>query len=204
MKTLKLGKYNSFQHVKSPRRILHSLAYYQFASKLIGKDRRVLDVGCNEGQGTYLLGKECGYAYGTDFDEEAIEAAKRNYTSDAVEFTTEDFFDADHLPAWDAITSFDVIEHIYPEHADEFVSKMAEKINPDGMVILGTPSLTSKQYASKVTNAGHVNLYTSEGLEHQLDKFFHNTFVFLANDELVHLGFPPLGHYLLGIGCNKK
>src|SRR5579872_5090053 len=87
---IEFGRYASYWFHKTPRRMLHCLSYYKFAAKLIGTGKRVLDIGCNEGLGTYLLHKECGFCAGVDFDEEAITRAKSNFSDAGIPFTASD------------------------------------------------------------------------------------------------------------------
>ncbi|HSX10433.1 MAG TPA: class I SAM-dependent methyltransferase [Chlamydiales bacterium] len=198
------GRYVSYWYYKTPRRILHSISYYKFAAKLIGKEKRVLDIGCNEGLGTWLLAKECGFAKGVDFDEQAIKTAKANYEYPNIEFSAADIL-ADQSPeAYDAIVNFDVIEHIYPAHADQFIETLKGKLSQTGLAVIGTPSLISQQFASEIAKKGHVNVYSPERLEETMRRHFEFVFLFAANDEIVHTGYLPLAHYLIAIGCKKK
>jgi len=199
-----LGRYASYWAFKSPRRLLHSLSYYKFAAKVIGAKKRVLDIGCNEGLGTWVISKECGFAKGIDFDSEAIHTAQRNFQNSQVEFVNEDILNSEVKSNWDAIVSFDVIEHIYPSHAELFFEALKENVSDEGLVIIGTPSLISQQFASDISKKGHVNVYTPEKLEETLRKHFEFVFLFAATDEVVHTGYLPLAHYLIGIGSKKK
>jgi len=203
-KAIQLGRYASYWFHKTPRRMLHSMSYYKFASKLIGQSRRVLDVGCNEGLGTWLLAKECGYAEGIDFDVEAIDAARKNFSKENISFHCKDFIEFDGKQNWDAITSFDVIEHIYPNHVDSFFFKIKSSLSTMGMTIIGTPSEISQKFASEISKKGHVNIYSPSRLEEEMKKHFSYVFMFSANDEIVHTGYPQLAHYLITVGFKKR
>lgn len=203
-KPIEFGRYVSYWFYKTPRRMLHSQSYYKFAAKLIGQGKSVLDVGCNEGLGTYLLAKECGQAKGVDFDAEAIHFAKQNFLSENLTFSEEDILDASMTKQFDAVTSFDVIEHIYPENASSFIDAMKQSIDPNGLVIIGTPSLISQEFASPIAKKGHINIYSPERLEEEMKKHFRFVFMFAANDEVVHTGYLPLAHYLIAVGCGTK
>lgn len=202
-KPITLGKYASYWFYKTPRRMLHCLSYYKFAAKMIGNKKRVLDIGCNEGLGSYLLAKECGFCKGVDFDTAAIERARKNFCEPNVEFECADILQS-KPEKWDAVVNFDVIEHILPEHAGDFLSKITENLTDHGMAIIGTPSLISQQFASEVSKKGHVNIYSHEQLEATMKQFFEFVFFFAANDEVIHTGYLPLAHYFLVIGCKKK
>jgi len=180
------------------------MSYYKFASKLIGAGKRVLDLGCGEGIGTWLLAVENGFAHGVDFDADAVASARRNFCHDPrIDFSCHDILT---LPSagWDAVVNFDVIEHILPHNVANLWSTMAEALNHDGICVVGTPNITSDQYASPITRAGHVNLYSGERLSNEMAQYFDHVFLFAANDEIVHTGFLPLAHYLIAVGCRKR
>lgn len=200
---IELGRYNSYLTHRTPRRMLYSLSYYKFAAKMIGSQKRVLDVGCNEGLGSWVVAKECGFCKGIDFDQQAIEVAQKNFTDSCIEFEYLDFF---NMPAakWDAAISFDVIEHIYPEHSLNFIHKIASNLKDDGVAVIGTPSEISQQFASPISKKGHVNIYSYDRLYAELALYFDFVFLFAANDEVVHTGFLPLAHYFIALCCKPK
>jgi 2-polyprenyl-3-methyl-5-hydroxy-6-metoxy-1,4-benzoquinol methylase len=201
-KRITFGKYISYWINNSPRRFLHYLSYYKFAAKMIGQNKKVLDIGCNEGIGTWLIANMCGYAEGIDFDKEAIESAKSNFQDfKNINFFYEDFFKFNEINSFDSIISFDVIEHILSENSDLFFSKVASLLTNNGMAIIGSPSEISQVYASEITKKGHVNIYSYEKLKNQMYKFFDYVFIFSVNDEVIHTGFSPLAHYFIAIGC---
>ncbi len=198
-----LGRYVGYWFDRTPRRALYCTSYYKFASKMIGKNKRVLDVGCSEGLGTWMLAKECGAAHGLDSDNVAIEVAQANWQDPKISFETADFLQTPP-GQYDAVVNFDVIEHILPEHADAFLARMAANVKHDGIVIVGTPNIDAQKYASAVSRAGHVNCYSGERLEAELGRHFHHVFLFVANDEVVHTGFRPTANYLLAMGVRKR
>ena len=203
-KLLVFGRHLAHWYYHSPRRLLHCMAYYKFASKLIGSGKRVLDVGCGEGIGTWMLAVENGFAHGVDLDADAIACAQHNFGHDArIRFSCEDFFEMP-LQEWGALVNFDVIEHILPANVPAFWGKIVENLAHDGIAVIGTPNITSDQYANPITRAGHVNLYSGERLQAEMSQHFHHVFLFAANDEVVHTGFLPMAHYLIAVGCRKK
>jgi 2-polyprenyl-3-methyl-5-hydroxy-6-metoxy-1,4-benzoquinol methylase len=198
-----LGRYLAYWFEHTPRRALYYSSYYKFAAKMIGKNKRVLDVGCSEGLGTWMLAAECGFARGIDSDEQAITVAQGNWPKNKVEFVCGDFLEA--VPGqWDAVVNFDVIEHIRPENVGRFWERIAANLVPHGVAVIGTPNETGQAYASAVSRAGHVNIYSAERLEEEMRRHFRHVFLFGANDEVIHTGFPPMAHYLLALGCKKR
>jgi len=193
-----LGPYFSFIVRKSPRRLLHLLSYYKFAAKMIGPGKRVLDVGCSEGFGTILLAEQAATCLGVDLDADAIAVANASVATESLRFEVMDVLATD-AGRFDAVVTLDVIEHIFTENEDAFVARLAGFLEPHGVLVIGTPNITSDQYAGEHTRRGHVNLFSAERLRELGLRHFHNVFLFSANDEIVHTGFTPLAHYLLAL-----
>ncbi len=224
---VELGAMHSFHARNTPRRLLYTTSYYKFAAKLIqpnlpspNNTGRVLDVGCGEGIGTYLVAKECGFARGVDFDADLIATAQKNWvdgmdsssggtsgdnTSGGAicEFAAKDFLEEPNAD-FDAVINFDVIEHIQPANANRFLQGMADNLTDHGLAIVGTPNITSAPYASAVTNAGHINLYDGNRLHDEMAQHFSRVFMFGANDEIVHTGYFPMCHYLIAVGVQPR
>lgn len=205
---VKLGHYTSYWMRHSPRRALHYLSYYKFASKLIGKPRRVLDVGCAEGLGTWVLAVECGgQVTGLDMDAELVDYARHNWSAEEdarIRFETGDFLKAEAQAPYQALVSFDVIEHIVPEQVPRWWAQIKVQLSHDGLAIIGTPSEISQTYASEISKKGHVNIYSAERLRAEMLEHFHHVFMFAAHDEVVHTGFMPLAHYQIALGCRPR
>jgi 2-polyprenyl-3-methyl-5-hydroxy-6-metoxy-1,4-benzoquinol methylase len=195
---LSLGPYFTYIARKSPRRLLHLLSYYKFAAKMIGAGKRVLEVGCSEGFGTVLLAEHAASVLGVDLDADAIGVANATVASSTLRFEVGDVL-THELGTFDAAVTLDVIEHIYPKHEDAFLARIAASLEADGVLVIGTPNVTSDQYASPVTRRGHVNLFSAERLRELGGRHFHNVFIFSANDEMIHTGFTPLAHYLIAL-----
>jgi 2-polyprenyl-3-methyl-5-hydroxy-6-metoxy-1,4-benzoquinol methylase len=200
---LELGAYFSFIARKTPRRLLHLLSYYKFAARMIGAGGRTLDVGCSEGLGTIILAEQARECIGVDLDRAAIDHANATIATDKLSFQCVDALEVT-LGRFDAVTSFDVIEHIFPDNAARFLARLTDNLNDDGILIIGTPNITSDQYASAHTKEGHVNLYSQDRLRGALAEHFARVFMFSANDEMVHTGFGPMAHYLIGLGVVPK
>ena len=200
---LHLGPYFTYQFRHSPRRILFALSYHKFAAKMIGANKRILEVGCSEGLATFILAEFAEELIGIDSDADAIKIAQETIANDKIKFYHRDVMEG-IIGEFDAVTSFDVIEHIFPENEERFLRSITNNLLPGGMFIVGTPNITSDQYASPVTRSGHVNLYSAEKLRESLESHFETVLMFSANDEVVHTGFFPMAHYLIGIGISPK
>ena len=77
-------------------------------------------------------------------------------------------------------------------------------LDPNGALIIGSPSIQSQAYASPPSKAGHVNCKDGKELKALLNRFFHNVFVFSMNDEVIHTGYYPMAHYLMALACGKR
>jgi predicted SAM-dependent methyltransferase len=96
-----------------------------------------------------------------------------------------------------------VIEHIPRESEDRFMSNICRSLTPDGIVIIGMPSLQSQLYAAPQSKEGHVNCMDHRRFKELMLKYFRHVFLFSMNDEVVHTGFYPMAHYLLAL-CAAK
>jgi len=198
-----LGPYYSYQMRNTPRHIIFTLARYKFAMKMIGTGRRVLELGCNEGLGSYYLAEFSAAVHGVDFDEEAITWAKDNLPSDKLSFTCDNFLDKKY-GQYEAVVSYDVIEHIYLNKEDLYLQTVLNNLLPTGIFITGTPNINAEQYANQDIAGAHVNMYSGERFQALLEKYFHNVFLFGQNDEMIHTGYIPMTHYLIALCCFKK
>lgn len=193
-----LGPYFSFIVRRSPRRLLHMLSYYKFAAKMIGANKRVLEVGCSEGFGTILLGEQAREVVGIDFDSDAIAVANATVANSRMRFVQGDATRMS-LGCFDAAVTLDTIEHVPREQEQIFMGSIAAQLTSRGVLVVGTPNVNSDRYASAHTRAGHVNLFDAVRLKELCEQFFENVFLFSANDEMVHTGFAPMAHYFLAL-----
>jgi len=201
---IKFGRHLAYWINNSPRRILHSMSYYKFAAKMIGVDKSILDIGCGEGLGTWLLARECGHAEGIDLDDKAIKQAQINWNDDRIRFYHGNIFDESLCSkTYDAVVSFDIIEHIIPENASSFYSAIVNRLYDVGIAIIGTPNVFAQNYATAITSADQVNLYSEEKLEKELRQYFKHVFIFSANEEVIHTEYYPMSNYLVALACQK-
>lgn len=200
---ISFGPYFSYNLKHAPRRMLYTLSHYKFAAKIIGDGKTILEVGCSEGFGTILLAEFADKVVGVDIDKEAIGEATRNFAGEKIKFQAANFLGT-RIGRFDAFVSFDVIEHIYPRNERRFFASICDNLKKQSICIIGTPNKTSHKYASKLTRIGHVNFYDAGRLRDAMAGYFHQVFIFSANDEIVHTGFYPMAHYLIGVGVGKR
>lgn len=198
-----LGKHWSYNFLKDPRRFGFVLSRYKFASKMIPPKASILELGCSEGIGTSILSETATSYIGVDLDSQAIHDAKAIFKEGKIRFIHDDFMGKIY-GSFDALVSLDVIEHILPEHEQEYMETIYNNVNSGGIALIGTPSIESAQYASEESKLGHVNMFSLERLKKTCETYFHTVLPFGMNDEVVHAGYSKMCHYAYCVCCNKK
>jgi SAM-dependent methyltransferase len=186
-----------------PRRLVFMLARYKFVAKMLAGKKRVAEVGCGDAFGARIVLQEVGEVHAFDFDPLFIaDVNARHDPRWPIAGTVHDILD-DPLPGapFDAVYGLDVMEHIAPEHEDRYLANLGRSLAPHGVLVVGMPSLESQAHASPQSKAGHVNCKSGPALKTVLARHFHNVFLFSMNDEVVHTGFSPMAHYLIGLCC---
>jgi 2-polyprenyl-3-methyl-5-hydroxy-6-metoxy-1,4-benzoquinol methylase len=188
-----------------PRHLLFTLSRYKFVAKMLSGRQRVLEVGCADAFGTRLVVQEVGQLTATDFDNVFVQDVRSRMDPRwGFECKQHDLLTGPFPGTFDAAYALDVIEHIPPVQENVFVQNIVQSLTQQGVLILGSPSLESQAHASPPSKAGHVNCKNASGLRELFNRFFHNVFIFSMNDEVVHTGYAPMAHYLIGVGCTLK
>ncbi len=185
---------------EDPRRILFVLSRYKFVAKMLSGMDRVLDVGCGDGWPIPIVLQEVRQVHGIDIDPVFIEDMKERvdpkwpYT-----FGVHDMLTGPLEPAFDAVYSLDVLEHIAQENERHFLQNIVDSLTNKGVAVIGMPSLQSQRYASPGSKVGHVNCKDAPDLKLLLQDYFDHVFMFSMNDEVVHTGYHPMAQYLLAL-----
>jgi len=189
-----------------PKRLVFILSRYKFVAKMLSDKQRVLEVGCGDAFGTRIVLQEVGHVTAVDFDPVFVQdALERMDAKWAFESKVHDILMGPVEGPFDAAYALDVLEHVAEQNEATFISNIAKSLAPQGVLIIGIPSLQSQKYASPGSKEGHVNCQDAPELKALLLRFFHNVFIFSMNDEVVHTGFHPMAHYFfaLCVGCKK-
>lgn len=125
---------------------------YRFAAPRC-RGRKVLDIACGAGYGSVILAAEAESVIGGDIEEQAVEFARRNYSSPNLRFERMDAL-AIPIPdaSVDAVVSFETIEHV-PD-AGAFLGEVARILQPGGVFIVSTPVVPVTNHAPR--NPHHV------------------------------------------------
>ena len=125
---------------------------YAFAASLAA-GKRVLDAACGEGYGSALLASRAAFVQGVDLSAKAVAHARERYG----ELSNLAFSEADVTALadqaqgpFDLIVSFETLEHV--ESQESMLDGFAERLAPDGILLISTPD---KRVYSDLT--GHAN-----------------------------------------------
>lgn len=116
-------------------------ARYSVAAPFV-KGKRVLDIACGEGYGSFLL-KQAGASevVGVDVFADSVNRATRSFGGPGIEFVTADATTIDErFPAehFDVIVSCETIEHI--EDPAAFLQALKRIAKPDAVIIISCPN----------------------------------------------------------------
>jgi 2-polyprenyl-3-methyl-5-hydroxy-6-metoxy-1,4-benzoquinol methylase len=190
---------------EDPKRTLFTLARYKFVAKMLAGRRHVLEVGCADAFGTRIVQQAVGKVTATDFDPLFIADVKDRMNSNwPLDAFVHDMLAGPVPGPFDAAYALDVLEHIPQADEDQFIKNVLASLTETGIAIFGMPSLESQRHASPQSKAGHINCKSGETLKQTLERHFHTVFVFSMNDEVVHTGFYPMAHYLIGVACHRR
>ncbi len=188
-----------------PKRLGFLLARYKFVAKMLQGRESVVEIGSADAFGTRVVQQHVGHVTATDFDPVFVRDVKARmnpaWKMDVVEH---DILKGPLKKIYDAAYTLDLLEHIDSKKEDLFIQNIRDSVHPEGVVIVGSPSIHSQPYASPPSYAGHVNCKDFEGIKGLLDKYFHNVFVFSMNDEVVHTGFSKMANYFLVLACTVR
>lgn len=199
------GLMSNYVWHEDPKRLLFVLSRYKFVAKMMSGRYNVLEIGCADAFFTRVVRQEVQALTAIDFDPLFVEDAKKHMDSRwSFECQIHDILKGPIKGNFDGAYSLDVIEHISRENETRFIENIVSSLTPDGVLVIGTPSLQSQTYASEGSKEGHINCKDHKGLKELMSRFFHNVFIFSMNDEMVHTGFYPMAHYLFALCCTKK
>ncbi|MDA8140268.1 MAG: class I SAM-dependent methyltransferase [Desulfobacteraceae bacterium] len=196
-KRVHLGMMSGHRWHMDPKVLLFSMARYKFVAKMLTGTASVLEVGCGDGWGTHLVAHEVQSIHAVDIDPVMVAECRKTQTDDRITFAVHDMQAAPLEKHFDAVYLLDVLEHVQAQAEDQFLRHVTRSLGPDGVCIVGLPSLESQAYASAPSRATHVNCKSGKDFKKLLQRYFKNVFLFSMNDEVVHTGFTPMAHYLL-------
>jgi SAM-dependent methyltransferase len=154
--------------------VIEHLHRYALAQQWV-RGKKVLDIACGEGYGSYLLAQVAKDVTGVDIDIETVDHAKRKYKDrlpnlqflvGSATALSEDFEN------YDVVVSFETLEHV--EAQDQMISGLRKVLKPDGLLIISTPD--KHTYGKRdPNNPFHVKELQLDELNHLLSSHFAYT-----------------------------
>ena len=169
--------------------LVHQRAYEEVAS--MAENRVVLDLGCNVGYGTKVIGAVCSKAVGVDVSPRAVEEAMRRSSKGNVEFR---LVDGKRLPfedrSFDLVASFQVIEHV--DDYAPYLSEIRRVLSPSGRAVFTTPNAVIRlDPGMKPHYPFHVREFSAHDLRTLLQGYFPHVEIrgLFAIDDLYAIEF---------------
>lgn len=205
IESIPMGPWTSYSLLHDPIHMSFVLARYKFVARMLRGKKKVLEIGCGDAPGTPIVAQFVEKVVATDVDDRLLKSNKKRLAAiKNIEFLKLSI--CDEIPGndFDAAFSIDVIEHLDRHLNNVFMENTCKSLHVNGICIIGTPNVTANKYASERSRVQHINLFSYGKLRSQLERFFHNVFMFSMNDEVVHTGYGPMAHYLFGMGVGVK
>lgn len=200
-----LGPRASYSVIHDARHLLFVLARYKFAAKILAGKKRILEVGCGDAFGSPIVAQVAEQVLCIDIDPRLIEGNRQRLADiEKLSFDVLDITEKAPAGRFDAAYSIDVLEHIPAAAEAAYFDNLCACLEQDAVFVVGTPNIEAERFASKPGHSPHVNLKDEQTLRETLGRRFRNVFVFSMNDEVVHTGFSPMAHYLMGVGVGLR
>jgi 2-polyprenyl-3-methyl-5-hydroxy-6-metoxy-1,4-benzoquinol methylase len=202
---LTVGPWTSYSLLHDPKHLVFTLARYKFCAKMLEGRDTVLEVGPGDGIGLPIIAQAVNKVIAVDWDERLIEGNRRRLKDfPTIEHRCLDLNKKPLDVKVDAALTIDVIEHLESQSEDRFMRSIVRCIQPDGVLITGTPNITASPYASPRSEAQHINLKSMQSLKELTSRYCKNVFMFGMNDEVLHTGYAPMCHYIWSLGVGIK
>ncbi len=132
------------------------------------KDLDIIDIGCGGGLVCEPLSRMGATVTGIDADENAINTAKMHAEVGnlKVEYICDDAANIDKK--FDVVCALEIIEHVSDIPA--FMEVCANRLKPDGLLIMSTLNRTTKSYALGIIGAEYIMRWVPVGT-HDWNKF---------------------------------
>jgi O-antigen biosynthesis protein len=146
---------------------------YFLASRFV-ENKRVLDIACGEGYGSAFLSMRASEVVGIDSNSATIEHARVTYSwVHNVRFDVGNCGDiAENPEKFDAIVSFETIEHLDENDQTKFLENVRRSLKPDGLFIVSSPERDEYAEAFPAKNQFHKHEMTLSELREFLGASF--------------------------------
>lgn len=144
------------------------LMAYRFAIPFC-RGQCVLDAGCGEGYGSFLLAESAASVAGIDLSADAVIHACRKYTRANLAYRVMDATRMDFPAAsFDVAVSFQAIEHMHDP--DAFLREINRILRRPGLAIISTPN--KSLHPNHPAGQFHAKEYRHDEFKHLLENHF--------------------------------
>jgi 2-polyprenyl-3-methyl-5-hydroxy-6-metoxy-1,4-benzoquinol methylase/glycosyltransferase involved in cell wall biosynthesis len=151
--------------------VYEHLHRYAYALQFVN-DKRVLDLGCGEGYGSWILAQAAKDVVGIDRDNHIVEHAQTTYKKDNLKFV---LGNVEELPFcssdFDIVVCFEVIEHIIAQ--EECMVEVRRVLRDDGILLISSPVKPDTRKEDSL-NPFHLKELTAGEFEELLCKNFEH------------------------------
>jgi ubiquinone/menaquinone biosynthesis C-methylase UbiE len=164
--------------LKSAQISYEHLHRYFYASHFTN-GKKVLDIACGEGYGSFYLAQNAKEVIGVDIDLETIKFATQKYKKSNLSFIlgSVDSTPIDENGIFDVIVSFETIEHITEESQFLFLKEVKRLLKNDGILIISTPNKESYSDIPNYKNEFHIKEFYLNEFDTFLRKYFRNVVI---------------------------
>ncbi len=168
------------------------LCRYEFA-KQYANNKRVLDIACGCGYGSYLLAKEgnANEVTGVDLNEDSVRYGSHRYKHPKVKQFVGDATEYTFGNKFDLIVSFETIEHI-PDY-EKFLKNIEKALADDGILLISSPIVT--ETTTKSINPYHVIEWSMNDFISLINKYFVVEDVYVQSINLIQTQVKQLSIY---------
>lgn len=153
--------------------LMSHLCAYEQAGRL-GREKRILEIGCGSGYGAYYLSHLAKEVVAIDMDPAVIEQAPRLFRRPNLSYRLEQ---GTRLPfpdaSFDCVASFQVIEHIPEPQLPQYLGEISRVLKPDGVFVVSTLNLDyNRKHAGYEKPSFHEKEFTAPELKALLESAF--------------------------------
>lgn len=170
---LKLGPWTSYSLINDPKHMCFVLSRYKFCAKMLEGKKVIMEIGSGDGFGLPIIAQGAKKVYAVDWDKRLLEGnAKRLKHLKNVEYLQVDLNNSSPNVTVDGAFLIDVIEHLEPQKEKTFLTNIIKCLEPNGILIIGTPNITASKYATPRSKVQHINLKEYAGIAEEFGELF--------------------------------
>lgn len=182
------------EYASDPEMILIYLTHLKSYEMILDdiRDKKILDFGCGEGYGVNILSQAAADITAVDTSREAIDAAQEKHCGDNLRFvpivSTQDILHRFEKGSFDAIVSFQVIEHV--DDVDEYLLAIKALLRSGGKFYCTTPNRSVRLLPfQNPWNKFHIREYNLKDLDRTFRKHFDEFEIkgITANQEILDI-----------------